>query len=309
MDVLSPVGGTSAIVVDWKSGMIDEGYTNQLAGYAYLTWNALERHPEAEITTVTVFLRYGYYRTVKWKAADIQAWEADLLRNVAVASPPYKPGVHCEHCPHYASCEARREIVRGVMSSLVMTETEAKQAGIRKITDEIATLLSGLTVATKDEPLVGQTLADLMFRVRLTQKALDDAKQLIRGTVAQVGAINLHDGTELRFHSMEVNEVNPPKAMKVLARHMSNADIHNAMKLSLPKLLDTVTLGQVPKMKPVVRDELMQALKGVGALTTKTINRLEQVERNKPLKGKQKHGEPKPAAGTEAAGAPAEGTD
>jgi hypothetical protein len=81
-DVLSGVGTSDAMFLDWKSGFVDDGYRHQMTGYAYGAWNLLGRPAQSVITGIVAFLRHRYYRVVQYTPAMLEEWENDLTHNV-----------------------------------------------------------------------------------------------------------------------------------------------------------------------------------------------------------------------------------
>ncbi|MFP3387000.1 hypothetical protein, partial [Tritonibacter sp. SIMBA_163] len=53
-DVLSPIGASNGIFLDWKTGWVDSGYVHQGFAYARSMWDLLGQPDEAVITGVFV---------------------------------------------------------------------------------------------------------------------------------------------------------------------------------------------------------------------------------------------------------------
>jgi hypothetical protein len=275
-DVLS-AAGKGAIFADWKTGRVDEGYHQQMFGYAYCCWNMLGR-PEAEIAGVVVFLRHRYHRIVKYTPARLREWEADLVRNVLSTPHSYSPGNQCAQCKVYAGCEARRQIVAGTLHAMMDPPEPTAQAAHRAFLATANQLLSGLTVENKSDPAVARALSELRFRLKLAGQAIENADSMIRQAVQRVGPIPLENNTELALRDYEQKSLDPLKSLRVIRPHLSDADIAGAMKLSLPKLRDAVGSKHKRGEKKAAIALMEQELDAAGAIETTTRQRLEVVD-------------------------------
>jgi hypothetical protein len=277
-DVLSPVGDKGAIFADWKSGYLDEGYHQQMFGYAYCLWCLMGRPEEAQIVGVVVFLRHRYYRIVKYDANQLREWERDLKRNVLPRSGTYHPGGQCARCGLYAGCEARRQLVGGTLQALMLPHDLPADDPHRRFLSTAQRLLSGLTVDNKDQPEVQQALTELRFRLKLAKKVIEDAEELQRRAVERVGPIPLADDTHLALRNTEQKVIDPLRAMKCLRSHLSDQDIADCMRLSLPKLKLKKAGKYLRGEKRAATEQLEKELESAGAINVSIRQRLEAVD-------------------------------
>lgn len=281
-DVLSPIGTTNAVFLDWKSGYIDDGYHQQMHGYAYCIWCILGKPEKTEIAGVVVFLRHRYHRVVKYTADDLKAWEHNLTHNVLASLNRYRPGRQCAHCPLYATCPARQEIVCATINSMLAPQEDADSENpYAHFIQKATALLAGLTPENKNLPEVGQMVDELIARARLAQKAVDDVRGLIRSAVERVGPIPLEGGLSLALRPQEVRTLDPAKAFKIARQHMPDADILKATKISLPQLL-AAKAGQFARgEKTKAKIQLEEELREAGAVTVTTRHILEEMDLEK----------------------------
>ncbi len=294
-DINSPIGTDNAIFLDWKSGYLDNGYHQQLFGYAYSIWCSLGRPPNTTITGVAVFLRHRYIRVTKYDATKLSQWEYDLAHNVIPASHTFKPGKQCTTCDMYATCPARRAVVSNMIDTLMPKPVGSKRSEYDEFLEESRELLSGLTEDNKGSPAVGQTIEILSSRIRMAQQQIDDSKSLIRGAVARVGAVKMPGGYELTLRDVEVSKVKPIKAMKILRNKLSDTEICQAMRLSLPTLMGTYSKRFKTKERGPAREQLFKELKDADAIEVDVQQRLEEIDTTKAdmVSKESKNGKPR----------------
>jgi hypothetical protein len=284
LDAVSVHGPAKVVFLDWKTGFLDDGYHQQMAGYAYTAWCVMGRPDTVEITGVVVFLRHHYYRVVKWDAQQIKAWEYDLIHNVLDKIDQYRPGKQCRYCQQYATCAARRAVVASTLDTLMFADrgdaTPEEQAFWLKAKD----LLTALDETNKTDPIVGQVIEDLLFRLRLAKQAIVDVEGLLRQAAERVGGIPMGDNLELGVRSLAIQQVEPKKALPVLRQYLSDEQICKAMRLSLPKLSAEYAASHKQRgAKAAARQALANALDKAGAISVQHQQRLEEYEvRKKP---------------------------
>ena len=175
----------------------------------------------------------------------------------------------------------------------------------REFHAKATTLLAGLTPENKNDPAVGATVDELIFRSRLAQKAIDDVKDLVRQAVERVGPIPLANGLALGLRPQEVRSLDPVKAFKVARQHLPDTDILDAMKISLPKLLAAKAAQHGRGEKKNARIQLEEELKAAGAVTVTVRHIMEEMDLDTPKKelGNDGHAETvRDGAGTHDAG-------
>lgn len=280
MDACSPtIDNKGAIFLDWKSGYIDDGYHQQMAGYAYLLWNHMGRPTNIEITGVVVFLRHRYYRVVKYDATSLSQWEYDLTHNILPAADSYSPGSSCRFCDLFASCVARQAVAISTVTEILGGAPDGPN-GVPGWWDRAKDVIGQLTEDNKAEPVVGEILSDVLFRVRLLKQMIENAKGMMREAVEKVGPIPLGGGEHLVLREVEVRKIKPVKGFSALQKFMSNTQIAECSTISLPKVLtmygkqSTHTTGS----RKEARERLLEQLETKGAITVNVQKRLESAE-------------------------------
>jgi len=276
-DVLSPIGGADAIVLDWKSGYIDDGYHQQMAGYAYSAWCAIGKPEESKISVVVVFLRHRYHRVVQFTADRLREWEYDLTHNVLASQDKYQPGKQCRFCELYATCSARRHEVGGTLDAM-MFGSAAQDENFRRWLEEATAVLAGLTEQNKDQTIVGEVVTKLLYRVRLAAQCIEDCKSLLRAAVERVGPIPLHGATSLVVREVNVRTLDSAKAITVLRSRLSDDQICQAMKLSLPTVLSTYAKQYARGQKRDAREQLEKELEEAHAISIGVRKRMEEID-------------------------------
>lgn len=281
-DVLSPLGACNAIFLDYKSGFLDDSYHHQMAGYAYSIWCVMGRPENTIITGIVIFLRHRYYRVVKFTADSLRQWEYDLIHNVLPSTGKFKVGKTCRYCELRHGCAARSAVVNGTLNA-VMTPN-ACQPGDPYVAfmQRVGAMLDTLTPDQKSDPEVGQLVSEMLFRIKLAQQAIDDAHGLLRATVQRVSGIPLGNNLELALRKVEVQSLIPSKAMRVLRQHLSDSQIADAMRLSLPKLATAYAASFAKGEKAKSKNILYDALTSAGAIKTSIQERMEEIEISLP---------------------------
>ncbi len=270
IDVASGVGATEAIFLDWKSGFVDDGYANQMLTYAYLLWDFMGRPQTISITGIVVFLRHRYFDVVKYDARTLEAWEYDLAHNVLENPDKFSPGPRCNYCEIRSSCEARREVVAGSIDDILSGNTDGwYQGGMDTLKD--------LTDVNKYNDGVGDILSDMMFRISVCDSAIKSAKEMIKATLKRVGPIPCGAKSQMDLKETEVKSLVAEKAIPVLRDSMSDSDIAAASRISLTKVMQTVS-GRAPRgKKGEVRDGLVEKLDEAGAIRRSVQHRIVEV--------------------------------
>ena len=139
-------------------------------------------------------------------------------------------------------------------------------------------MLATLDEKNKDHEGVGQLVDQLLFRCKLAQQALDDAKEMIKDAVERAGgSIPLPNNMELQSKEHERRKIDPAKGWPVISKMLSDGQIKDCCSMSLTKLMAKVAKGAAtPKAKKKI--ELTEALEKAGALSVTTFNKLEVVD-------------------------------
>lgn len=292
IDVLSPVGTTNAVFVDWKTGIIDSGYHHQMAGYAYNLWQAMGMPSETIISGIVVFLRHGYYRVVKWDAAKLRAWHHDLTRNVLAAPNTYQPHAYCHQCDFYYSCQARKQMVEGTLDAMLFGGSAGPGTQFAQWLASAKALMSNLTVANKSDPVVMDTIVKLTTRVKMAEEACLDVRKMIREAVERVGPIKVSETSAVVLREMERKTLRPDIALPVLREMMPEADISKCMTLSLPSVLSTVSSGKPTAAKGAAKGMAQKKLEDAGAIERTTFLKMEEVDISTLNPTEFQHGNP-----------------
>ncbi len=281
-DVLSAIGTNNGIFADWKSGYVDSGYHQQIAGYAYTLWCVLGRPADCTITGIVVFLRHRYYRVVKFDATKLSQWEYDLTHNIIPRRNVYSPDKQCLHCDRYVSCEARKSMVEATIDTMLLRNRSGDSSDYVTFLDDAKDLISGLTEENKNDPKVAQAIRMLSHRVAMINQVSKNAKDLIREAVSRVGDIPIDENTALTMRQLKIKKVDPVRGIKVLRRHLSDSELCESMSLSLPKLTTCYASHAKRGNKFAAKEQLTRELERASAITISTQDRLEEIDISKP---------------------------
>lgn len=283
VDALSPVGASNGVFLDWKTGWLDSGYVHQGFSYATCLWQMLGEPEEGVITGCFVFLRHRYYRVVKYRASDIRDWLNDLTRNVLARAhrQEFSPGAHCNYCSYYTTCKARRRVAEGMIDTLLLGQTHADNQSYQDWLDGVKASIEHMTEGTVDE--AAEAVATLYERTKMLDRAVTDLKTMLRSNVEQHGPLPLGDGTELAMEEQERRELDTVPALRELRRHMSDTQIAEGTKLSLPKLLDAFSKQHHKGRRSDAKYALSKALEDAGVIEIKRITKMAVRQSKQPL--------------------------
>ena len=277
LDLCSPAGQDKAIFLDWKSGYLDDGYLQQMTGYAYLLWQIMGRPASVSITGIVVFLRHRYYRVLKYDAAMLARWEHDLVHNILPSRNDFHPSRRCRFCDLFSTCPARQAVVAGSVEDLM--GAAAAKPGDEGWLERAKQVLSQLDEKNKDQPIVADCLADMLFRIRLCQQAIENAKAMIMDAVMRVGPVPISETTALVLREQEIQKLMPPRALQTLRLRLSDTQIATAMRLSLTMVLSLYG-AQFPRgQKKAMRDKLLEELTEAGAIAIERRTMLQEIEK------------------------------
>ena len=276
VDVISPVGKNKAVAVDWKTGWLDRGYQHQMAGYAHCIWNVLGRPEDTEITTITVFLRRGYHRVVRWSPERLRQWIDELERNVLAHPERFRPGEHCRYCEVRAECPARRVMVQSTIEALIPRvedgEAEADWVAAAR------SILGDMDEDGKRDPRAAEAVEKIRSRARMAKQAAKEVEDIIKEAVGRLDGLPLPNNRELVMQQVDHREVKAGMAMRPLRALMSDRDICRSMKLSLTQLKDIYVEKAEKGQKRQLQAELVAKLEEAGAIRHEPRERLTEID-------------------------------
>jgi hypothetical protein len=286
VDVISHVGDKGMILLDWKTGRLEGPFTQQTAAYAYLAW-AVMGFPRPEdatttvVTTITAYLRLRYYRVAKYTARMLDDWMYDLTHNVLGHRETYQVSDHCAHCPKQHGCPARRQLVVSAVQGAMMPDSAGK--AWRKESDEAAEALVNVDETSKYSPPVAEAARRMLATAEILHKVADDMRSVVSSAVQRVGPIPLGDDMEVASLEYERRKLSPVEAIPVLRHTLSDAQIADAMTLSITSLLAAAAANKPRGTKEAAKLELTTALEDAGAITRSPYFRLVRRASDQPI--------------------------
>ena len=244
--------GKVAIVIDWKSGYVQQDATNQLMGYLYMF---MEKHGEEfeSAKIITVHIRSGDIDPVEVSKSDLDQWGKKFVE-VMEDDQVYNPTEFCGFCPRAHECPARTTFVQNTILSL-----------------SLASENRGLS-----DPLL---LAELYPKVKVIQRVLESYDSALKMAVQEHGHLELPDGRFLVFDESERETIDPAKMMGPLEKRFGK-DLFGilcesgSLTIGKTKLMDAVKKQARKGMKGKEAESCMEELRDAGAVTTKTVRRL-----------------------------------
>ncbi len=252
--VESPTDGCGQVrVLDYKTGRTDEDHDAQLRGYA---WLALQAHPWAD--DASVCLVRVREQTADWghySRREMAIWWEEEVREVVVRERrEFNPGRHCGHCKRGPTCPAKTALMGQMVDSLLDYDPTNLNEG-REISPE--------------------TLARMLDRVKLVEKACESARGLIRAAVdAAGGSLLTGDGRRLVIEEQERKVIEPEPAWPILQEALGDR-LAKVLTVGKTKLEDEIKALAPRGQKGQAVKELMDRLESARAIRTQTTQCLE----------------------------------
>ena len=251
-DVLSLAGdeADTVRVLDWKSGRKARDYFDQLAGYALLGCLGMGC-TRAQVTTA--WLREGEAETRTLETPALQAFLKRLQAAVDAyldGRAPYVVGDQCAHCPRFAECPARAELVDATRRAL-------GDVPARAATGELADNIRQLAAQGR--------LSMLYAGLQCIEKAAREFRDQLRLELDK-GALQEPDGR--LFYVKETNQraLDPALAWPVAREYLTDAELRPAVRLSLSVLEDQVKAKAPRGVKGQAAAAFARALDEAGAI-------------------------------------------
>lgn len=257
---LVSVQGDLLAYADWKSGYRQADFYPQLMGYGSLL---LSNFPDAKkIRATLVWLRDHSMQTFSLSREEVVAWETTLAQEVVRWDGMYHAGSHCQWCPRFSSCPARKAIVR---SAVEETSGDA--------------LLKLLDTAPR-EVLMPQLAAFWRSgKLALAEQIITRCKDLLKADVSVHGPIDLGNGRELALVPVPRDEIKPLEAWPILGKYLTDTELAGAVKIGKTAMLTAVS-DKAPKgKKKAAKDQVMAELEAANAVEKGGYDRM--MERNK----------------------------
>lgn len=251
LDVLqSPIDGR-IFVEDHKSGRLDSDSKDQIRAYCFL---GLKHFPEADSAYGGIIrIRDQVTDGWVWTRRQLNAWWAGAVRKLK--DQTFRPSYQaCGHCPRGATCPAKTEILTQAAEFLIdraqsweLPETERNQ-------------------------FVG----DLYRRYKFVAKTIEDLAAMVKAfVVEQGGAIPIGNDQQLEIRKENHRHIDFPQAWGTLESALGKTSLMRLLEISRKKLDAAVGEKAAYRQKTKAIKALMDQLTADGAITTKTVEKLE----------------------------------
>jgi len=231
-------------VLDWKSGHNAEASVlPQMIGYAHLIFSQDKRRHSGTCHIRVVWLRERTIQRWDFNYRDIWEMMREMHRHIwEWDGKDYTVGPHCQYCPRFYACPARREIVRAAADELAGMDFEAM---------------------TRAE--MGPRVIDLYERVKMLERQTDNFRKWLRADIGANGPLT-GDGRQIFLSTTHGAAIDPQAAWPILSQHLSDEELAATVKIGKKKLLDAVAAKIARGKKRKARQSLMRVLEKAGAL-------------------------------------------
>ncbi len=248
-DVVGTTDKDELIIIDWKSGRLEEDHTNQLKSYAKLKLHDPKYDHCITGKVITVWLRSREIDVLDFDRDSIMIdWTEQLLEKIK--DEEYSPSVEaCRYCP-VMECPAKAAMIRDAGMGLVDIDTD---------------------MITIDQ------LAENWHKIKLLKSVIEKIEKIMKSEVELNGQIMISETEHLYFKETQTPEIHLlDEVIKIAAEHLMVkttdeviSELQGAIKLSKPKFLELLTSGAPRGTKTSMKADIMDRLDAIGAVTYK----------------------------------------
>jgi hypothetical protein len=243
-------GGPELRLIDFKTSRLDEDYSQQVMGYGFL---GLQEIPSAiAVRTAIVRVRDQVIDWATYTRSDLEYWWSELALHLSEGRRNiYNPGKrHCLYCPRSQECGAKNQMVVG----------------------SIGQILEGIGSQSLQ-------MGDAYDAIKAVEQACERARESLHIMTAEAGGtLDLGDGRELVLRDTHPKEISVKAGWDVLRQAEVDGLVEDsAALLEIGKTrLEKAIRAQAPPRQGAARiRQVMFALESAGAITEKTVTRLE----------------------------------
>lgn len=250
VDVLSIVGSV-ARAGDWKTGIKDSDYREQMRGYCALI--LLDNSDLIEATCTLLWVRDREVENYTMTRAGLVEYLAEFQARVVDWDGRFRPGRHCQYCPRHHECEAATALSRSAVTSFLSQDVQ-----------------SLALLPTSD-------VVHIYHQAKFVKELAERALTAIREHAKLNGPI-VADGTRVQTRTQETIEVKPLEAWSILQDKygFTDEDFAQCVKITTGamKKVAAARAGRGKGAKTV--DQLMTDLDMARALRHGEITKLEE---------------------------------
>jgi hypothetical protein len=251
IDLIS-VAGSIARIGDWKDGLLDSDYIEQVYGYGVLV---LILYPElTEVSSTLLWTRSQEVEHYTITRDDSEAWVERLHSEVVNWDGVYHPGAHCEHCPRTAECGASKALVRRAVGAFL-----DPSAG--EMADSLATMPP-------------ETLVELAERAKVVGGLAERVRTALREHVMAHGDV-VGGGSRLTIETQNKRKLDPEKTWPVLeGMGFRDAEFCECVSISMSDV-ESIVANRAGRGKgAAAKRALKEQLEAAGAISTTEIRKL-----------------------------------
>lgn len=239
-DVIS--WGETGAILDWDFGWSGTDKVPQLKGYA-LAASESRGQPTlgGEVLGVHVLVRHGTLTNLSFSVNELREFDVQVAEKLKRVGKDYAPSPDiCGFCPRQLECEARERYSRAAVGSLVEASSTTMQ-----VTDKI--------------------LSDLYPKWKAAKKSVEVFEKIL-GERLKAGDIQLSDRL-LTLTDQEIETIDPIKAWPTIIRELTQEQLGEVLSVSKGALIDAVKAAAPRGDKGRKADQVMDELRGAGAVT------------------------------------------
>jgi len=246
-DILSQAALHRSAVADWKSGYNVGEYTNQVLGYSWLQWAAMGFDPDAEVTTMLIYPRLGFFVTYTYSADELRAWGQRVITEIVHRAGTFQPGPHCTYCPRFHTCPGRRELVHSITRDLAV-KASVTPASLREL---------------DPADLVG-----IRAKAKFVSNLVKQLTDAIRTEVESGGPLPTTAGNALQLQAIPRPTIEAKAAWPVMQQFLLPDEINECLSVRKKALLDAIGEKQPKGQKGKVKKAVVDLLEQAGAVKT-----------------------------------------
>jgi Protein of unknown function (DUF2800) len=248
-DLISVVDG-EARVADYKTGRVDSDYTQQLCSYGYL---ALQMHPECDTAFVmVVWVREQRTESARYTRQQLDDWFAQTETTLSDVDL-FSPGPHCGYCRRKLECPAFDLMLRKSIELLADGKIPEREEGR------------------------GVAVGDLYHAAKLLEKESATARELIRAEVASAGGtLQIGYGKQLQLIDQVQEKISYSASRRIMEDRIHPTAMDEICTIGKGAATAAISDSAPRGKKKIAIEEFMESLRRAGAVTEKTVTRLEE---------------------------------
>lgn len=243
----------NCVIIDWKTGHLENNPTAQLKGYALLALhNGYDDHVGYETyTIITAWTRLGFTDVQKFAIDEIGKFWIEINDTIFNPKEVFNPTPeNCMYCPRQNNCEGRRDILQAAGRDLIaLADVEGRE-------------------------ITPTTLAVLYPQSRMIKKALENYETMLKDAVRDAGGSIAYEGGEIALIDKERKTISFNQ--EIFGEYLTPEEIQDVTEYTVKAdRFKKAVMGNAPRgQKKTHLDECLAKLEEAGSVNVSKYQQL-----------------------------------